>query len=78
MRIEIAKETDTDEIVVWDEDNDLTLRVRLGADGIERVVHHDDRSAIELSTDIAAAIRALGRTLEHILSGEVGDVKLGR
>ena len=76
MRIEISKESDSDEIVIWDADHDLALRVTLGADGIERVVHDDDRTAAELSADIAAAVRALGSTLEHILSGNVRDISL--
>ena len=76
MRIEIAKETESDEIVIWSEDNNLAMRVKLGTDGIERVIHDDDRSAIELSVDIAAAIRALGTTLEHILSGQVREIQL--
>ena len=40
----------------------------VGPDGIERFIDEQNRSAIELSSDIAAAIRVLGSTLEHILS----------
>ena len=74
MRIEIAKEANaTSEVVIRDEDQRLALRMTLGADGIERIVHERSRSSIELSTDIAAAIRALGSTLEHILATSVRD-----
>ena len=69
MRIEIAKEVDIYvEVVIWDEDQDLALRMTVGPDGIERIIHEQNRSAIEMSSDIAAAIRALSSTLEHILS----------
>ena len=69
MRIEITKEVDIHaEVVIWDEGQSLALRMTVGPDGIERFVDEQNRSAIELSSDIAAAIRALGSTLEHILS----------
>ena len=69
MRIEITKEVDiSTEVVIWDEGQDLALRMTVGPDGIERFIDEQNRSAIELSSDIAAAIRALGSTLEHILS----------
>ena len=74
MRIEIAKEANvSSEVVIWDEDQSLALRLTLGPDGIERIVHERGRSAIELSTDIAAAIRALSSALEHILKTSVRD-----
>lgn len=74
MRIEIAKEANvSSEVVIRDEDRSLALRLTLGPDGIERIVHERARSAIELSTDIAAAIRALSSTLEHILETSVRD-----
>ena len=69
MRIEIAKEVDiSTEVVIWDEGQALALPMTVGPDGIERFIDEQNRSAIELSSDIAAAIRALGSTLEHILS----------
>lgn len=74
MRIEIAKEANvSSEVVIRDEDQSLALRMTLGPDGIERIVHERGRSAIELSTDIAAAIRALSSTLEHMLTTSVRD-----
>ena len=74
MRIEIAKEADvSSEVVIRDEDQSLALRLTLGPDGIERIVHERGRSAIELSTDIAVAIRALSSALEHILETSVRD-----
>ena len=74
MRIEIAKEADfSSEVAIWDEDQNLALRMTLGPDGIERIIHEQNRSAIELSSDITAAFRALSSTLEHILSRRVGD-----
>lgn len=69
MRIEITKEVDiSTEVVIWDEGQALALRMTVGPDGIERFIDEQNRSAIELSSDIAAAIRALGSALEHILS----------
>jgi len=69
VRIEITKEVEISaEVVIWHEGQDLALRMIVGPDGIERIVDEQNRSAIELSSDIAAAIRALGATLEHILS----------
>ena len=69
MRIEITKEVNIyAEVVIWDEGQGLALRMTVGPDGIERFIDEQNRSAIELSSDIAAAIRALGSTLEHILS----------
>ena len=76
MRIEIAKESDNNEIVVWDEDQDLALRITHREDGIERVIHDRDRSAVELSADIAAAIGELSAALGHILSGNVRDIQI--
>ena len=74
MRIEIAKESDIwCEVVIRDEDQDLALRMTLGPDGIERIIHDRNRSAVELSCDIAAAIRALSSTLEHLYSRSVRD-----
>ena len=74
MRIEIAKEASvSSEVVVRDEEQALALRMTLGPDGIERIGHERGRPAIELSTDIAAAIRALSSTLEHILTTSVRD-----
>ena len=74
MRIEIVKEANvSSEVVIRDEDQSLALRLTLGPDGIERIVHERGRPAIELSTDIAAAIRALSSTLEHILETSVRD-----
>ena len=74
MRIEIAKEANvSSEVVIRDEDQSLALRLTLGPDGIERIVHERARPAIELSTDIAAAIRALSSTLEHILETSIRD-----
>ena len=72
VRIEIAKETDIyAEVVIWDEDQTLALRMTVGPDGTERIFHEQSRSAIELSPDITAAIRALSSTLEHLLSRSV-------
>ena len=69
MRIEIAKEAEiSTEVVIWDEDQALALRMTVGPDGIEWIIDEQNRSAIELSSDIAAANRALSSTLEHILS----------
>ena len=74
LRIEIAKEVNvSSEVMIRDEDQSLALRMTLGPDGIERIVHERGRSAIELSTDIAAAIRALSSTLEHLLTTSVRD-----
>ena len=74
MRIEIAKEADIScEVVIRDEDQGLALRMTLGPDGIERIIGHRNRSAVELSCDIAAAIRALGSTLEHLLTRSVRE-----
>lgn len=74
MRIEIAKDASVyAEVVIRDEDQSFALRMTLGPDGIERLVHERRRSAIELSSDIAAALRALSSALEHILSTGVGD-----
>ena len=74
VRIEIAKESDIwCEVVIRDEDQDLALRMTLGPDGIERIIHDRNRSAVELSCDIAAAIRALSSTLEHLYSRSVRD-----
>lgn len=74
MRIEVAKEANvSSEVVIRDEDQSLALRMTLGPDGIERIVHERSRSATELSADIAAAIRALSSTLEHILTTSVRD-----
>ena len=72
MKIEIAKEADiSSEVVIRDEDQSIALRMTLGPDGIERFVHERVRSALELSMDIAAALRALSSTLEHILSTNI-------
>ena len=69
MRIEIPKQVDIyAEVVIWDDGQDLALRMTGSPDGIERRIDEQNRSAIELSSDIAAAIRALDATLEHILS----------
>ena len=69
MRTEITKEVDISaKVVIRDEGQALALRMKVGPDGIERIIDEQNRSAIELSSDIAAAIRALGSTLEHILS----------
>lgn len=69
MRIEMTKEAHISaEVAIWDEGQALALRVTVGPDGIERFIDEQNRSAIELSSDIAAAIRALGSTLKHILS----------
>ena len=69
MRIEIAKDASVyAEVVIRDEDQSFALRMTLGPDGIERLVHERGRSAIELSSEIAAALRALSSALEHILS----------
>lgn len=76
MRIEITKEADNHEIVIWDEDQELLLRTVPGPDGTMRVIHEGGRSAVESSSDIAAAIRELSSTLIRILSGEVRDVEL--
>ena len=74
MRIEITKESDIySEVVIRDEDQDLALRMTVGSDGIERIIHNQNRSSIELSCDIAAALRALSSTLEHLLSKSVPD-----
>ena len=74
MRIEIAKEADiSTEVLIREEDQGLALRITLGPDGIERIVHDQNRSAIELSLDITAAIRALSATLEHMLTTSVRD-----
>ena len=74
MRIEIAKDASVyAEVVIRDEDQSFALRMTLGPDGIERLVHERCRSAIELSSDIAAALRALSSALEHILSTGVGE-----
>ena len=75
MRIEMTKEADISaEVAIWDEGHALALRMTVGPDGIERFIDEQNRSAIELSSDIAAAIRALGSTLEHILSRSDRDV----
>ena len=69
MRIEIAKDASVyAEVVIRDEDQSFALRMTLGPDGIERLVHERGRSAIEMSSEIAAALRALSSALEHILS----------
>ena len=74
MRIEIAKEADiSSEVVIREEGQGLALRMTLGPDGIERIVHDQNRSATELSLDIAAAIRALSSALEHMLTTSVRD-----
>ena len=74
MRIEITKEADiSSEVVIREEGQGLALRMTLGPDGIERIVHDRNGSAIELSLDIAAAIRALSSTMEHMLTTSVRD-----
>ena len=74
MRIEITKEADiSSEVVIREEGQGLALRMTLGPDGIERIVHDRNGAAIELSLDIAAAIRALSSTLEHMLTTSVRD-----
>lgn len=74
MRIEIGKEADiSTEVVIREEGQGLALRMTLGPDGIERIVRDQNGSAIELSLDIAAAMRALSSTLEHMLARSVRD-----
>ena len=74
MRIEITKEASVySAVVIRDEDQSFALRMTLGPDGIERLVHERGRTAIELSSDIAAALRALSSALEHILSTGVRE-----
>lgn len=72
MKIEITKDADDYvDVVIADEDRHPSLRMTVGSDGIERIFHERNSSAAELSLNIAAAIRALGATLEHVLS--IGD-----
>ena len=69
MRIEIAKDANsTSEVVIREEGQVPALRMTLGPGGIERIVQDRNRSAIELSFDISAALRALSSALEHMLT----------
>ena len=55
-----SEESFSTEVVIREEGQGLALRMTLGPDGIERFVRDQNGSAIELSLDIAAAMRGHG------------------